>query len=708
MSAHRRSSGAGTARAGCLLVAAAAGVFAADGPAADATAPPGDTAVQEKLVVTASRFEQPIDEVPTHVTVLSSEDIASSGAVTVDDALRQTPGFSLFRRTGSVVAQPTTQGVSLRGIGPSGVSRTLVLLDGAPLNDPFGGWVYWSRVSREALERVEIVRGGGSSAWGSAALGGVIQLLTARPEADRLRLLAEAGERGTGQLDLSWSDRGDRVGYRLHGNLFDTDGYPVVRADQRGAIDVAATSEHAALDGRVDVGFGESWSWSGRIEAFDEERGNGTPLTFNDTRLVSTVHTVERATGRGSWIGRLLVQDQEFAATFSAQAGDRSSESPSLDQFLVDTESLGGTLQWTGLVGRHTVAGGAETRTTEGATHEDFRFVDGAFLNRRRAGGDELLGGLWVQDSVALGERVTLSLGGRFDLWRTEDGVRLERVIADGTVLRDDALQDREESDFSPRVGVVWEAADRWQLLGSLYRSFRAPTINELYRPFRVRNDITEANAELDPETLEGGEVGVRYAGSRLRWSAYAFLDDLDDPISNVTVGLGPGQVAPCGFVPGGGSCRQRQNLGSVRVEGLELDLFVRASDRITLNAAWVHSESEVRAAPSQPELVGRALAQAPENVLSVTPRFELGRAGLSLTARWTDEQFDDDLNERALDEATVVDAFLRLRVGAAWDLFAAAENLLDQRVEAGLTGDGLVSIAAPRLLRLGVRWSPQ
>jgi outer membrane receptor protein involved in Fe transport len=707
MSARRRFEVAPLALAGWLLLASGAPVLRGDG-APPADPPPAAAGVQETLVVTASRFEQPVDDVPSHVTVLAGEEIATSGAVTVDDALRQTPGFSLFRRTGSVVAQPTTQGVSLRGIGPSGVSRTLVLLDGAPLNDPFGGWVYWSRVSREALERVEIVRGGGSSAWGSAALGGVIQLLTARPEADRLRLLAEAGERGTSQLDLSWSDRSDRVGYRIHGNLFDTDGYPVVRADQRGAIDVPATSEHASVDGRVDVAFGDSWSWSGRLEAFDEERGNGTPLTDNDTELVSMVHNVERATGRGSWIGRLLVQDQEFAATFSAQAEDRSSESPSLDQFLVDTESLGGTLQWTGLLGRHTVAGGGELRATEGATNEDFRFVDGAFLNRRLAGGDEQLGGVWVQDSIGLGDRLTLALGGRFDVWRAEDGVRLERAIDTGAVLRDETLEDREESDFSPRVGVVWEAADRWQLLGSLYRAFRAPTINELYRPFRVRNDITEANAGLDPETLEGGELGVRYAGSRLRWSAYAFLDDLDDPISNVTIGLGPGQVAPCGFVPGGGSCRQRQNLGSVRVEGLELDFSVRASDHVTLDAAWVRSESEVRSAPNQPELVGRALAQAPENVLSLTPRFALGRADLALAARWTDEQFDDDLNERVLDEATVVDAFVRFRVGGAWDIFAAAENLLDERVEAGLTGDGLVSIAAPRLMRLGIRWSPR
>jgi outer membrane receptor protein involved in Fe transport len=664
--------------------------------------------VKESVVVTASRFEQPVEDVPTHTTILSGEEIAASGAVTVDDALRQTPGFSLFRRTGSVVAQPTTQGVSLRGIGPSGVSRTLVLLDGAPLNDPFGGWVYWSRVSRVSLDRVEIVRGGGSSAWGSAALGGVIQLLTRPPAEDRLDALAEVGERGTGQLDLSWSDRGDRVGYRLHANAFDTDGYPVVRADQRGAIDVPAFSKHFGIDGRLDALFSDSASWSGRVEVFDEERGNGTPLTDNDTELLSTVHTFDLVVGRGAWTGRLLYQDQEFAATFSAQAEDRSSEAPSLDQFLVDAEALGGSVQWTGLLGSHTLAGGLEARSTEGATNEDFRFVDGVFLNRRLAGGDELLGGVWLQDSIALGDRVTFAIGGRFDLWRAENGVRFERVISGGAVLRDEELEDRDETDFSPRVGVVWEAADRWEVSGALYRAFRAPTINELYRPFRVRNDITEANAALAPETLEGGEVGVRYQGGRLRFSTFLFAEDLDDPVSNVTLAFGPGVVQPCGFVPGGGSCRQRQNLGSVRVEGAEVDLAIRASDRVSVDLAWAHSESEVRAAPNQPELVGNALAQAPEDTITLRPRFTSGRFDLALAARWVDEQFDDDLNERVLADATIVDAFARVRVGDSWSLFAAAENLFDEEVEAGLTGDGLVSIAAPRLLRVGVRWSPE
>src|SRR5437762_12765266 len=127
--------------------------------------------------VTASRTETRVSDTAASVAVLSNEDLSTTAALTVDDALRQIPGFALFRRTGSRTANPTSQGVSLRGVGASGASRAVVLDDGIPLNDAFGGWVYWGRVPRAALDRVEVLRGGASDLYGSSAMGGVVQFI---------------------------------------------------------------------------------------------------------------------------------------------------------------------------------------------------------------------------------------------------------------------------------------------------------------------------------------------------------------------------------------------------------------------------------------------------------------------------------------------------------------------------------------------------
>src|SRR5262245_6860787 len=135
-------------------------------------------AVQETITVTAARTEQRMSDAPASISVLDRDQIRQSPAVVADDVLRQLPTFSLFRRTSSLSSHPTTQGVSLRGIGPSGVSRTLVLLDGVPFNDPFGGWVYWSRVPLIETNRIEVVDGSSSSLYGNYAMGGVINIVS--------------------------------------------------------------------------------------------------------------------------------------------------------------------------------------------------------------------------------------------------------------------------------------------------------------------------------------------------------------------------------------------------------------------------------------------------------------------------------------------------------------------------------------------------
>src|SRR5258706_2863202 len=121
------------------------------------------------------------------------------GAPRLDEALKRAPGVSLFRRTGSAAANPTTQGLSLRSIAPSGAGRALVTLDGAPVNDPFGGWVIWTALPPEGLEGATIVRGAGAGPYGAGALTGVIAL-------------QERGARdGVGAFDIS---AGERATYR--------------------------------------------------------------------------------------------------------------------------------------------------------------------------------------------------------------------------------------------------------------------------------------------------------------------------------------------------------------------------------------------------------------------------------------------------------------------------------------------------------------
>ena len=205
------------------------------------------------MTVTPTRTEQRLGDVPASVSVLTSEAIEASPALLADDVLRQVPTFSLFRRTSSLVAQPTTQGVSLRGIGPSGQSRTLVLLDGIPFNDPFGGWVYWTRVPLASVDRIEITEDTSSSLYGNYAMGGVINIITSRPTRRTIELKPQYGNQEQPEVRLLRAATGWKQGAAaVEGSFLNTDGFPIVAATERGPIDNNANVEYKNVIGKLE------------------------------------------------------------------------------------------------------------------------------------------------------------------------------------------------------------------------------------------------------------------------------------------------------------------------------------------------------------------------------------------------------------------------------------------------------------------------
>ncbi|MFN2533379.1 MAG: TonB-dependent receptor plug domain-containing protein, partial [Pyrinomonadaceae bacterium] len=237
------------------------------------------------VTVAASRTPMKATETATKVIAIDQKQLAATAAVTLDDALRQVAGFSLFRRSGSRTANPTSQGVSLRGLGASGASRALVLADGVPLNDPFGGWVYWNRVPRESIEAVEVVLGGASHLYGSTALGGVVAIQTKQAEVKTLALTAAFGNENTPNASLYLSGEKNNWAASVAAETFRTNGYVLVPQRERGLIDTPAASRNAVLTLRVARQLGDRARAFSSASFFGESRANGTPLQTNRTHL---------------------------------------------------------------------------------------------------------------------------------------------------------------------------------------------------------------------------------------------------------------------------------------------------------------------------------------------------------------------------------------------------------------------------------------
>jgi len=653
----------------------------------------------EPVVVTPTRLEQQAGDAPASVTVISREDVRQSASQTVDDLLRQVPGFSLFRRTSSVVGHPTTQGLSLRGIGPSGTSRALVLLDGVPINDPFGGWVYWNRIPLQSIEQIEVVHGGGSSVWGNGALGGVVHILTRRPVERAAFFETSYGSYDTRNFDLLLTEAKGPLRLSLEGNYFDTGGYPIVKESRRGAIDIDATSRHSTFNGRVELVDSPDLSLFASGNYFDEDRGNGTPLQFNRTGAGAFATGGRlRAGDFGELAAAVYGHFQEFRSTFSTQAADRNSETLALDQTVPST-SAGGYLQWNRRFGSHLVASGGDIRWVDGETQEKV-YVSGAFARTRIAGGEQLVGGVFVQDVYTPHPAWELVGGIRGDYWRSYHGTRRDTPPPAGSgIPASQTFSDIDRILASPRIAALFHATSSTDVRASAYQGFRVPTINELYRVFRVRNDVTVANEHLRPERLTGGELGVQQRWGPLEARVTAFWNEVRDLVANVTL------ATPLPDCPAGTTCRQRQNLDLSRIRGFESELELRLTREWRFVASYLFSDARVVEAPQQPTLEGNRLAQVPEHNVTLGVRYtHPAIATVSATARYVGGQFEDDLNTLPLGSYVVLDLFVS-RALAKWaEAFVGVENLFGQTYSTGRTSEGVVSIGAPRLVHGGLR----
>jgi outer membrane receptor protein involved in Fe transport len=595
--------------------------------------------VSESITVTATRTETRVADTPSSVVVLSSEDLRNAPAI--DDALRQVAGFTLFRRTGSRVANPTSQGVTLRGVGASGASRALVLDDGIPLNDPFGGWVYWGRVPGLSLERAEVLRGGASDLYGSSAMGGVIQFM--RKKSSSVTAEASLGSDETRGLELFAGGRSGSLGV----DHFSTDGYVLVRPGERGPVDVAASSKHTAIDGTL-----RNERMFLRGSYYRESRSNGTPLQKNDT----TIRQLAGGGAFGAFVLRAYGVDQDYFQTFSAIADDRQSERLTVEQ-QVPSRAFGGSLQWTHPFGaRQVFVAGAEGRRVRG-TSDELRFTNaGAF--RAESGGTQDTAAVYVEDLLALTPNLSVSAG----------------------IRGDDVESANREVQVNPRVSVLWRASDALSVSAAAYTAFRSPTLNELYRGFRVGNVNTLPNADLRAENLTGFELGMRLSHARVT----LFSMSVSDAIANVTLSTTPALIT-----------RQRQNLGRTRSIGAELDGEWRLARDWRASASWLSVDATVR----DGELRGRRVPQVPRH--QATLQITWKSAGAQL--RWSSAQFDDDRNALPLEGYFVADVFASHPLGAGVEVTAGIENLFNEQVEASATP--VVTLGQPRAVRIGVRY---
>ncbi len=660
--------------------------------------PPALPTVQESVSVVADRGLAGITDAASSVVTLEGAALTAPPALALDDVLHQVAGFQLFRRTSSWSANPTSQGVSLRGLGSTAASRTLVVSDQIPLNDPFGGWIHWNELPLPATSAVVLLRGGSADLYGSSAIGGVIDFVplpatTGKP-AFTLSGDASGATESTALADLLLSASTRRAGLLAAGSTLVTGGYTPTAPAFRGTVDLPANVNSRV--GRLEL---RAVTPDPRATVFvrgnvlDESRQNGTPLQTNGTNLWRYAAGGDFASANSTALLRLFGARETYRQSFTAIAANRNSEALTRLQH-VPVDELGLVLQATHSFPRQlTAAVGFDLRDVRATDNETIvaNNVPGATTStsahQRAQGG--YVDTIWQPRQWAFSGSI------RVDSFNTFDA----RSVTSTSPIATPKPQ-LDELFVGPRLGLVRKLPGCLALTGTAFRAFRGPTPNELYRTSQVGQQTTLANPSLLAERATGFEFGAEQVARPGRVRASYFWTEVNRPISAVSVA----QTATT-------QALQRENLGQLRSRGLALEGQSTPWHGLDASFGYQFALATVTRfappSPLQPDITGRWLPQVPRHAAEATLNATLPRlAILHAFATYSGQQYDDSANQFLLHPFARFDVSVERTLGHGFILTAGAQNLLNRQIEAGRTP--ILTLASPRLVQAGIRFRMQ
>lgn len=645
--------------------------------------------------VTVTAYRAPIGtlESPASTRLLTQSALRSTAAVTLDGKLRQVPGIELYRRSSSLVANPTSQGVSLRGLGSTSASRTLVTEDDQPLNDPLGGWIEWNQQPELAIHDVEVLRGGASDLYGSSAIGGVISLIPVRPDASNVEFVSSYGSEATSDDGLLAQTMRGPWALLAAGGALGTDGYIQEAPSQRGPVDRPSNmhSQNALVEADHERGPLRLFA---RTSAFNEWRHNGTPYQINGTRLLRYIAGADWKTQSAAVLGlRFYGSDERYRQTFSSisnlpTAADpactyRCGETPTKYSF-VPVNELGAAAHWSQPLGAgllllagadvHDVRVWDEEQSFSGSATTDIH-------DRQRDSG-AYVEAMWVHRAW------TITAAGRLDWFQNFNG-REFQWTGSGWALGGLQPPQYGQRLFDPRLGVSRKLGEHWALTGSGFRAFRSPTPSELYRATQVGNELTKPNNYLLSERSTGWEAGL---ATQRRWGtvrASYFLTQVNRPIAAFTINPNSSPIL-----------LMRENLGQIESRGFSLDFGLAPVAWLAIDGGYQYAHAVVSRGTQD---LGNWIPEVARNMATLNLRAARPRLGtLALESRLSGHMYDDDANEFLLHGYFRLDAYGAHEFGSRFEIFAAAENLMDRNIEVSKTPT--TTLDNGRVARIGIR----
>jgi outer membrane cobalamin receptor len=655
--------------AGAFLILAISGptTFAADGNAGSV----------DTVVVTATRSERQLADVPESVSVINAQTIAETPAQALDDILRRSPSVDL-PNAASYQVHPTANNVSMRGLG--GI-RALVLLDGVPINDPFFGYLQWSRIPLELIDQVEIVRGGGATLWGNYAMGGVINIRTRAPTQDAVVLQASGGSYGTYRANAFTSFiAADSARVALSAGRNHTDGFMQIGPDERGPINVptAFTSNNAAFRGDFDLS--SSLQAHARADYFDNDQTLQTRLSHNAQHTWNYSGSLEQAFDKDSRLALTVFGSDSDFTTDNTGGLDGVPENQA--EFLQNVhrtpvKDIGASLVWSQSIATgwlRSYAIGVDYHRISGQDIADIFDETHSRIRTDVGSGKQRFWGGFAQASIRPTERLEILASVRYQSFGNFDAF-------DGTPGGLGHAPAASDTSVDPRLSLRYALSSLLALRAAYYKAFRAPTLDNLYRAFSVPFGIFYANPELVPETLRGGEIGFDVDTRSLRLQVTAYDNRIDDLITSRNLDF---SELPDGFFFGS----RNINAGKARSRGAELETDWQIASGFTAQFAYTYADSQITANDLDPASVGQQVGSVPRNRASIALSYRSPQ-GWRVTPqfRWVQASFADNDHALPVDAQKIVDLSASYSFSQSLEGFLQIENLFNQHYIADNSG---------------------
>jgi outer membrane receptor protein involved in Fe transport len=702
------------------------------------------------VVATPLRMPQhPKNSVFTAV-VASGEALRGSPSETLDEALASEPEIGPLGRGDSLLGQPRNSFVSLRGSG------ALVLLDGLPFIDPFSGSVPWNEATSEALARVEIVPGGGSTAWGNGALGGVVQLFTDPPAGVLLtkpgilfgggppdpaltkqvvegtgEMAAVFGESDTRSIEFVATQPTSEGVLQVFGSTFSSDGFSPVYAPQRGPIDVAAWSRHEWLETRWRHLLGKNIVVTATIRGAEDSNGEGTPYQQGSSiNRFASVSVAGKSSNGFAWNAVAYLQGEGSTNTFSAVNSTRTIETPVIEQIGEPVTAYGASLggEWWQSDGSGTSAG-LDFHSVQGETRDRYAFSGGEYTRGLAAGGNQDDFGAYLLRDQRLNSSLRLVLGVRVDEWGEAGGHQVERELSTNSNSIDDRFPNEGGTEFSPSLGIAWRPTPNLSFHVNGQQAFSTPTLSELYQPYGEDAVLTEANPGLRIEHNSSFEAAGEYvfhlppigrnpssspppigklpARGMLTLGVTAFSNEIHNAIGNVMFSRDPNGFPVFGAIPHGYIGEQWINLDRSQIQGVTIYAKWDPTASFSLNVATSFNDATIRSVAAAPDLDGKQTSGVPRTSGVFSGTWHATRKiALTSRIRVLGPQFQDNENTLRLAKAVIVDLRASFALSTHTELFATGENLTDARIEMSRSAAGLIYVGAPCIVLGGMRLS--